>query len=132
MVKKMGFSKEVNLKPIDADRLKIEKSNEFNEAYAVEIELDSTPDSIWTWYFNMEYYKNLDLMKRQVVITGDKLRIAASPNDIKENIEWIKDLVRITNEKVRMYTKELDKTQKEQRMKERESIQKMRDLLKNK
>lgn len=35
-------SKKVNLKPVDADKIKIEKIAAFEEAYAFELELDST------------------------------------------------------------------------------------------
>ena len=73
------------------------------------------------------------MTKRQVTVIGNRLRIITAPNEIRDNIEWVKNLVRLTNEKVDEYNKEVEharKTEEDQRLKEQETIQKMKDSLK--
>jgi hypothetical protein len=129
----MDFSRKVSLKPIDPDQLKIEKSYEFEEAYAVWVELDSSPDHVWTTLFYQQLKESLYSMKRQVTVDGNKLRIVTAPDEVKDKIEWVKGLVKSTNERVEAYNKEVEQERtkgEEKRLREQEAIQKMKDSLK--
>lgn len=128
-----SFSKKIYLKPVEPTKLKIEKSNEFEEAYAFELELSSRPDSIWKLLFNQQLQESLYPTKRQVTILDDKLRVVTSPDTTRDKIEWIRDLVRLTNERAELYNKDVDKAKKaeEKRLaEEEETIKKMRESLK--
>lgn len=126
-------SKKVNLKPVDADKIKIEKIAAFEEAYAFELELDSTPDHVWQEIFENEHKTSLYGMKRQVQAVGNRLRIVTAPDEIKDKIEWVKSLVKSTNERVEAYNREVEQkneAEKRKRAKEKEAIEKMRESLK--
>jgi hypothetical protein len=127
------FAKKVNLKPIDPDGLKIEKSYEFQEAYSFELELDSTPDYIWTEIFNSEWKTSFYTMKRQVMVFGNRIRVVTAPDEIKGKIEWIKSLVNSTNDRIEQYNKQVEQENETERQKiarEKETMDKMRELLK--
>jgi len=48
------FSGKVSLKPVDPDKLKIEKSALLSGAYVFDLELDSAPDHHWILAFEAE------------------------------------------------------------------------------
>jgi hypothetical protein len=52
------FSKVVNLKPINPEKIKIELVAGSENNYTVWLELDSETDSIWTSFFYDEVAKN--------------------------------------------------------------------------
>lgn len=127
------LSKKANLKPIDPEKLKIEKIDAFPDAYAFELELDSTPDNVWEQIFEDEWKTSFYTMKRQVQVVGNRLRVVTAPDEVKDKIEWVKSLVKSTNERVETYNKEVERkneAEKLKRAKERETIEKMRESLK--
>lgn len=130
------FSKKVNIKePIDPERLTIEKDDSFPLAYAFELPLESTPDDIWESVFKDEWKTSFYVLKREVTIEGAKLRVITTPDEIKEKIEWVKDLVDLTNERVGKYNKEMKRIEKIEAPNKRqleEVIRKMRESLKKK
>jgi hypothetical protein len=124
-------SKKVNLKPFNPNKLKMYKSNEFEEAYTVELKLDSTPDDIWEQIFNNEYKASLFMMKRTVSVSGNKLRVVTSTHDnLKDEMEWVKELVSATNQRREQYNREVEQREKQKRAKEEENKRKIRDKLK--
>jgi hypothetical protein len=50
------FSGKVNLKPVDPDKMKIEKSALLSGAYVFDLELDSAPDHHWILAFEAELH----------------------------------------------------------------------------
>lgn len=124
-------SKKVNLKPFDHDKLKMYKSNEFEKAYTFELELDSAPDHVWAQIFNNEYHTSMYLMKRNVNVSGKRLLVVTSPHDnLKEEIEWVKELVNSTNQRWEQYNKEVEEKEKLKKAEEDEDKKKIRDKLK--
>ncbi len=129
-----NLSKKVNIKkPIDPEKLPMEKDDSFEMAYAVYIPLDSTPDYIWEQCFERERKVSFYSMKGKVTVENDKLRAVTIPNEIKGIIEWIKKLVERTNRSVEEYNKELrqkEEIEEARRKREEEDIKKMREALK--
>lgn len=130
------FSKKVNIKePIDPEKLKIEKDDSFPMAYAFELPLDSTPDDIWTSIFEDEWKTSFYMLKRKVTIERNKLKVITAPDEIEGKIEWVKNLVSLTNKRVEEYNKEMKRREEaeEAETKRREEIIKqMRERLKRK
>lgn len=129
------LSKKVNVKePIDPDKLRVEKDDSFEMAYAVYIPLDSTPDHIWEQCFERERKVSFYSMKRQVTVEDDKLRVVTASNEITAKIEWIRRLVEATNRSVEEYNKEMrqkEEIEEARRKREEEDIKKMREALKS-
>ena len=124
--------KKVNLKPIDASTIKIKKIDAFAEAYAFELELDSTPDFAWEEIFQNEHKTSLYPSKRQVQIVGKKLRVVTIPEEMKSEIDWVKALVEATNRRVESHNKEIEERRKsgeQKKAKENETMEKMRKSL---
>lgn len=128
----MGIKfQKVSLKPYEAEKLKMYKSDEFEEAYTVELELDSTPDSIWVLIFNSEHKASLFMMKRPVTVLGNKLRVVTSTHDdLKNELEWVRELINTTNQKWEQHNREVDQGKKQKKTKEEEDIGKIREKLK--
>jgi len=128
----LNFSKKVNLKPVDPDKLKIEKSDEFPEAYAFELELDFTPDDIWEEIFEQERKTSFYPLKSKVTVIGNRLRVVTASNEIEGKIGWVKGLVESTNQRVDAYNEEVkvrNKAEEQERAREQETIKKMREKL---
>ncbi len=128
----MEFSKVVNLKPIDPEKIKIEMFGSENN-YIVWLELDSEPDSVWTRIFYDEVGKNPQI--RQVMISVARLSVLTSRDDFKKKIEWIKRIVDFTNQQVEQHNNKVEQEHEEQRRREAkgvEDIKKMREQLKQK
>jgi len=127
------FSKTVNLKPIDPDKLKIERSVWLHDGYDFELELDSIPDPVWVQIFERERQASLNTLKGPVSVAVDKLEVSTSPDEIKGKIEWVKGLVDSTNQGVEEYNEQVMQkieADEQKRMREPETIKKMREALK--
>jgi hypothetical protein len=127
------FSKTVNLKPVDPDKLKIERSVWLRDGYDFELELDSIPDPGWVQIFERERQASLNTLKGPVSVALDKLEVATSPDEIKGKIEWIKGLVNSTNQGVEEYNEQVMQkieADEQKRLREPETIKKMREALK--
>ena len=127
------FSKTVNLKPVDPDKLKIERSVWLRDGYDFELELDSIPDPGWVQIFERERQASLNTLKGPVSVAVDKLEVSTSPDEIKGKIEWVKGLVDSTNQGVEEYNEQVMQkieADEQKRMREPETIKKMREALK--
>jgi hypothetical protein len=124
------FSKVVNLKPIDPEKIKIEVVAGSENNYTVWLELDSEPDSIWAKFFYDEVTKNKQI--GQVMISGACVTILTSLFDFKKNIELIKKIVDYANQQVEYHNNKTEQEREEQRRREAkgvEDIKKMREQL---
>ena len=127
------FSKTVNLKPIDPDNLKIERSVWLREGYDFELDLDSIPAPVWVQIFERERQASLNTLKGPVSVAVDKLEVSTSPDEINGKIEWIKGLVNSTNQGVEEYNEQVMQkieADEQKRLREPETIKKMREALK--
>jgi wobble nucleotide-excising tRNase len=126
----MEFSKKVNLRPIDPERIKIEIVPGSKDQYNVWFELDSIPDQIWTGIF----YTEIDRQKQMgaAMISEACITVLASADDFKNKIDWIKKLVDFTNQQVEQHNKRAEEEREEQRKtkeKGEADIKKMREQL---
>lgn len=131
----MGYlSRKVNLKPIDPDKLKIEKSAVLAGAYVFDLELDSVPDHHWIFAFEAELQASRYMSARTpVAIVGNKLEVVTLPDEIKDKVEWIKGLVDSTNKSVEKFyeqIKQRHEAEQDKQVKEQETIMRMREALK--
>jgi hypothetical protein len=128
------FSGKVNLKHIDPDKLKIEKSALLSGAYVFDLELDSAPDHHWILAFEAELQASRHMNAHTpVAVVGNKLQVLTLPDEIKGKVEWIKGLVDSTNKRIEKYneqTKQRHEAEHEKQLKEQETIKKMREALK--
>jgi len=127
------FSKRVNLKPVDPDKLKIVRSVWLREGYDFELDLDSIPDPMWVQIFERERQASLSTLKGPVSVAIDKLEVSTSPDEIKGKIEWVKGLVDSTNKGVDKYNEQIMQkveADEQKRLREPETIKKMRETLK--
>ena len=126
----MEFSKVVNLKPIDPEKIKIEMVPSSENNYTVWLEIDSEPDSIWTKFFYDEATKNLQI--GQAMINGASVTILTTLYDFKKNIELLKKIVDYANQQVEQHNNKAEQEREEQRRREakgKEDIKKMREQL---
>ena len=127
-------SGKVNLKPIDPDKLKIEKSALSPGTYAFALELDSTPDHHWILIFEAERQASRHMhASTPVAVVGNKLEVVTLPDEIKGKVEWIKGLVDSTNKGIEKYheqIKQRHEAEQQKQLKEQETIKRMREALK--
>jgi 4-hydroxyphenylpyruvate dioxygenase-like putative hemolysin len=90
------FSKVVNLKPIDPEKIKIEMVPGSENNYTVWLELDSEPDSTWTRIFYDEVAKNKQI--GQAMISVACVTVLTTRDDFKKKIEWLRKIVDYTNQ----------------------------------
>jgi hypothetical protein len=128
------LSRKVNLKPVDPDKLKIEKSPLLAGAYIFDLKLDSAPDHHWRLAFDAELqasrYMNAGT---PVAVVGNKLEVVTLPDEIKGKVEWIKGLVDSTNkriEKINEQIKQRHEAEQQKQLKQQETIKRMREALK--
>ena len=128
------LSRNVNLKPIDPDTLKIEKSAVISGAYIFDLELDSAPDYHWILAFEAELQASRGMSARTpVAVVGDKLEVVTLPDEIKGKVDWIKDLVDSTNKSIEKYNEQIKQrheAEQQKQLKEQETIKRMREALK--
>ena len=126
----MEFSKVVNLKPINPEKIKIELVAGSENNYTVWLELDSEPDSIWTKFFYDEVTKNKQI--GQVMISGASVSVLTTLSNFKKNIELLKKIVDYANQQVEQNNNKAEQEREEQRRREskgKEDIEKMREQL---
>jgi len=128
------LSRKVNLKPIDPEKLKIEKSVLLVGAYVFDLELDSTPDHHWILAFEAELQASRYMRTgTPVAVVGNKLEVLTLPDEIEGKVEWIKGLVDSTNKSIEKYyeqIKQRHETEQDKQQKEQETIMRMREALK--
>lgn len=127
----MRTGKKVNLKePLDIDKIPIRRDSFFPNAYVIELPLESQPDYIWRTLFEREWKSSLHLWDRKVVIVGDKLLLVTTPTDIQEKIDWLKGLMKSTNERLTRFNQAQqakDQKEKTEALRKHENI--IRDAL---
>ena len=126
----MEFSKVVNLKPINPEKIKIELVAGSENNYTVWLELDSEPDSIWTSFFYDEVAKNSQI--GQAMISGASVTVLTTLYNLKKNIELIKKIVDYANQQVEYHNNKTEQEREEQLRREVkgvEDIKKMREQL---
>lgn len=128
------LSKKVNLlKPIDVDKILIQKDVFLTNAYNIELPLDSQPDYVWQTFFEQEWKSSLHLWERKVVIVSDKLLLITTPTEIEEKIDWLKRMIESTNVRVERFnqTQQIIEEAKEAKaLRKHENI--IRDVLRTK
>jgi len=128
------LSRKVNLKPVDPDKLKIEKSVLIVGAYVFDLELDSTPDHHWILAFEAELQASRYMRTgTPVAVVGNKLEVVTLPDESKGKVEWIKGLVDSTNkriEKINEQIKQRHEAEQQKQLKQQETIKRMREALK--
>ena len=126
----MEFSKVVNLKPIDPDKIKIEMVPGSENNYTVWLELDSEPDSIWTRIFYDEVAKNTQIGR--AIISVACVTVPTTRDEFKKKVESLKKIVDYTNQQVEQHNRKVEQEQEEQRRREAkgvDDIKKMREQL---
>ncbi len=99
-----GLGKRVNLvKPIDVDRIPIKRDSFHAGAYVIELQLDSVPGYVWQTLFELEWKSSLHLWERKVLVTGDRLLLVTTPNEINEKIDWLRSVMESTNERLERF-----------------------------
>ncbi|MFQ5925671.1 MAG: hypothetical protein ACE5IE_06720, partial [Dehalococcoidia bacterium] len=82
---------------VEVDTETVEKDDSFPPAYAFYIGLSGRPERQWVDIFNFEWKRSLYLLKREISVVGDKLRLISGAEDnIQNHIAFARDLVRKT------------------------------------
>jgi len=128
------FSGKANLKPVDPDKLKIEKSVLVSGTYEFDLELDSAPDHHWILAFEAERQASRYMSSSTpVAVVGNKLEVVTLPEEIKGKVDWIKSLVDSTNKSIEKYNeriKQRREAEQQKQLREQETIMRMREALK--
>jgi hypothetical protein len=127
----MEYSRKVNLKPIDPEKVRIEMVQGSKDTYAIIFELDSLPDNTWTRFFYDSLGK--DMRIAEAIINGANITVLTSADDIKKKVYWTTKLVDYTNQQVEIHNKNVEEKHEEARRRKakgEEDIKKMRKLLK--
>ena len=79
----------------------VEKDRTFPKAYAFSITLSDKPDYLWKRYFEDEWKNSDYAMKRQIKVTGNKLRVIFEFGDnVREHAKFAQKLVEATNQRI--------------------------------
>lgn len=131
------FVKKVKLlEPFDIEKITITRDHYFPNAYIIDFPLDSTPDHVWQDIFEREWKLSRHLWDRKLFVVGDKLRLVTALNDIEEKIDWVKEVVNLTNAEVDEYNREvsartaqLEEVLKKQVLEESVKIEEIKNIL---
>jgi hypothetical protein len=86
---------------VDIDTEAVEKDDSFSAAYAFYIKLSGRPERQWLDIFNFEWRRSRYLMKREMTVIGDRLRLISGVDDnVQNHVAFAKELVKKTNERV--------------------------------
>jgi hypothetical protein len=96
----------------------VEVDDSFPSAYAFFIQLDKTPDIIWQQNFFDEWKKSFFVLKRQVTLTGDRLRVVFLEDEEEAQLNFYRALIEAANRRVDEYNE--DALRKKQREAKRE------------
>ena len=127
----MDFSKKVNLKPIDSEKLKIDVAPGTEDTYIVWLELDSYPDYTWIKIFNDKVGKEMNVF--EAMIHGTSITMVTSSDGIVKKIDSMKKIVDYTNQQIEIYNKNVEVEHEEnqrRKIKNEETIKKMREQMK--
>jgi len=98
-------TKETKLEPLNIDKIAIMKDNYFPDAYIIDLPLDSKPDHVWQHLFEREWKSSRQLWDRKLFVMGDKLRLVTSANNVKEKLDWVKQVIGQTNRDVKEHNR---------------------------
>ena len=113
----MAMAKKVaTIDIVEIDTETVEKDDSFPAAYAFYIRLSGRPERQWVDIFNFEWKRSLYLMKTEISVVGDKLRLISGAEDnIQNHIAFARDLVRKTNERVEEDNRRIELMEKRKR-----------------
>lgn len=129
----LNKSQPIEIIGVDTDTLEEDKT--FPEAYAFYIKLSDEPDDVWRSYL-AKWNNALKAMQRKIEVLGDRLHLVFVYGDnIQDYAKYAAQLVKWVNERVMEYNKKVDslekkelRTQGEQRRKNDEIRQQLRQL----
>lgn len=94
--------------PIDVDKIRIRKDHYFPNAYIIDLPLDFMPDHVWQDMFEREWKSSRHLWDRKLFVIGKQIRLVTPPNNIKEKLDWVKEVIEKTNKYVDDYNREVE------------------------
>lgn len=121
---------------VKANKEKIEKDNSFPDAFAIYIELDKIPCSIWIRAFENEWKNGFYSMKRKMDIQSSNIRVVVGgDNEIKGAVDFARRLVDRTNtitdminNKIRIQNQQEEKQQRKSEENKNRILNKLKDL----
>lgn len=126
MLKKVAT---VDITKIDTETVEVDPS--FFGAYAFYIKLSARPDPRWVRIFNFEWERSKYLMKREIRVVADRLRLISGADDnIQKHVDFAKMLVKKTNQRIEEDNRRIELAEQRRRgggkwvEKEREEIRK--------
>ncbi len=129
---------ELSIAP-DIEKIVIKRDYYFANAYIIDLPLDSTPDHVWQDIFEKEWKSSRHLWDRKLFVLGSKLRLVTSLYEVKEKLDWVKEVVERTNKGVDEYNREAEaraaKIEEEARRtleEEKANVEMIRDILRKK
>jgi len=117
----------VNIKrPADVNSVEIQRDPFHPAAYVISLALDSEPSYVWLTLFQQELWSSLDFWDRKVVITGKALKLVTTPENVKEKLHWLEQIVVATNKRVEDHNKQAraEKDASKAKLLEEEAIRK--------
>lgn len=101
---------------INVDTETVRKDASFPAAFAFYIKLSGRPDRQWVEIFKHEWGKSKYLMKRDISVIGDRLRLVSGEGDnIQNHVALARDLVKRTNERVEEDNRRIELMEKRKR-----------------
>jgi len=100
--------KKVKLAPsIDVDKIAISRDRYFQNAYIVDLPLESSPNHVWQDILERQWKSSRHLWDRKLFVVCDKLRLVTTMDDIEDKIDWVKQVVEEVNKDVDEYNQEI-------------------------
>lgn len=111
---KVGF-----LERVDIDEITIRPDYYFPNAYIIDLPLDSAPNHVWQDIFERQWKSSRHLWDRKIFVIGDRLRLVTAPDEIEDKLDWVKQIVERTNQRIDDYNREAEarETQMREQMK---------------
>ena len=105
--------RKVTITKIDSDS--VETDDSFPLGLAFHVYLSEVPDSVWRELFFSEYEQTWYSLKREMTVSGDKIRVVTAPGEEQGHVDFVKRLVEQTNKQVDMYNAEVKRQRDLQR-----------------
>ncbi|MFP3984506.1 MAG: hypothetical protein ACLFU9_00585 [Candidatus Bathyarchaeia archaeon] len=96
------------LEPVDVDKIEIKRDHYFANAYIIDLPLNSTPDHVWQDIFEREWKSSRHLWDRKLFVVGSNIRLVTPPSSMQEKLDWLKKVVKHTNERIDVYNREAE------------------------
>jgi len=111
MVKKVEIAEVV-----DIDTVTVELDNSFPGAYAFYIKLSRKPEHQWVHMLNFEWDRAVYLMKREIRVVGDRLRLISGADDnIQKHVDFATKLVKKINARIEEDNRRIDLAEQRRR-----------------